>query len=122
MVVLPELRYNSFMRQESAVSPSYVEKRDDSYWVAGSRVSLDSIVYAFWNGQPPESIGQSFPTLTLEQIYGATAFYLAHHDEIDSYLAQRRSDFDVMKEKAKRTDPAFYKKLADAKRKAADPR
>jgi uncharacterized protein (DUF433 family) len=94
----------------------YVEQRNDSYWIEGTRVSLDSIVYAFWNGQTPESIAQSFPTVTLEQVYGAIAFYLAHRDDIDRYLAERRSDFEVAREKSRKDDPAFYAKLTAAKR------
>ena len=52
-------------------------------------VSLDSIVYAFLNGQTAESIAQSFPLLTLEQVYGAIAVYLANRDEIDAEAAER---------------------------------
>ena len=39
--------------------------------MAGTRVSLDSVVYAFLGGHTAESIAQSFPVLTLEQVYGA---------------------------------------------------
>ena len=97
---------------------AYVEERDGAYWVTDSRVSLDSVVYAFWSGQTPESIAQSFPTLSLEQVYGATAFYLAHQVKIDRYLAKRRSDFDQLRRQAQRSDPSFYQKLAKAKRRA----
>jgi hypothetical protein len=45
----------------------YAEQYEGAYRVAGSRVSLDSLVYAFWDGKSPETIAQSFPTLTLEQ-------------------------------------------------------
>ena len=34
----------------------YIEKRDAGYWVAGTRVSLDSIVLAFLDGLSPETI------------------------------------------------------------------
>ena len=68
----------------------YVEQREDGYWVADTRVSLDSIVYAFLAGQTAESIAQSFPVLSLEQVYGAVAFYLANRAEIDAYLANIR--------------------------------
>ena len=54
----------------------YVEQHDGGYWVAGTRVSLDSVVYAFLEGLSPESIVDSFETLTLEQVYGALAYYL----------------------------------------------
>jgi uncharacterized protein (DUF433 family) len=67
---------------------SYVAYRNDFYWIEGTRISLDSIVYAFQKGISPESITQSFPLLTLEQVYGAIAFYLAHRNEIDAYLVR----------------------------------
>lgn len=97
------------------MSTPYVEKRDGWYRVCGSRVSLDSIVYAFWNGQTAESIAQSLPTLTLEQIYGAITFYLAHREEIDAALARSRPEFEAAREKARREDPMFYQKLAAAR-------
>ncbi|MHC5595043.1 MAG: DUF433 domain-containing protein [Nostoc sp.] len=53
------------------VAKLYVEYRNDAYWVIDSRISLDSVVYAFQSGQSPETIVQSFPLLTLEQVYGA---------------------------------------------------
>src|SRR5260370_15215353 len=102
--------------QAGASHTPYVEHREEAYWVAGTRVSLDSIVYAFWRGQTPESIAQSFPTLTLEQVYGAVTFYLANRDDIDVYLAGREKDFDLAREKARAEDPAFYAKLAALRR------
>jgi uncharacterized protein (DUF433 family) len=50
---------------------SYVEQRDGGYWMTGTRISLDSLVYAFKRGAAPESIQRAFPLLTLEEIYGA---------------------------------------------------
>ena len=47
-------------------------------------------------GQSPESIVQSFPLLTLEQVYGAIAFYLANRADIDAYLAAEETAFDAM--------------------------
>ncbi len=95
---------------------SSVDDHDGGYWVAGTRVSLDSIVYAFLQGDSPESIAQSFPVLTLEQVYGAVAFYLGHRAEIDAYLARSRRDYEELLEKAREADPMFYRKLADARR------
>jgi uncharacterized protein (DUF433 family) len=56
----------------------YIAQRDGGFWVAGSRVSLDSIVYASRSGESPEAIQQEFPSLSLEQVYGAVAFYPGH--------------------------------------------
>jgi len=95
---------------------AYVEQRDGGYWISHTRVSLDSIVYAFLNGQTPESIAQSFPVLTLEQVYGAVAFYLAHKTDIDIYLNQSRSGYEALRTDAHKSDPMFYQKLTDARR------
>lgn len=86
------------------------------FWLAGTRVSLDSVVHAFWSGQAAESIAQSFPTLSLEQVYGAITFYLGRRDDIDRYLARRRADFEAAREKARASDPAFYAKLGALRR------
>jgi uncharacterized protein (DUF433 family) len=94
---------------------SYVEYRNDAYWIEGTRISLDSVVYAFRGGLSPESIVQSFPLLTLEQVYGAIAFYLANRVEIDSYLAAEEAAFDAMPQPLQTTDPALYNKLMAAK-------
>jgi len=64
----------------------YVQERDGNYYVADSRVSLDSIVYGFRRGESPETICQSFEVLKLEEVYGAIAYYLAYQAEVDSYL------------------------------------
>ena len=95
---------------------SYIEQHDGGYWIAGSRVSLDSIVYAFLNGDSAESIAQSFPVLRLEQVYGAIAYYLAHREEIDSYLETAHEQYQAQLQKAQEADPMCYRKLADARK------
>ncbi len=100
------------------MSTDYVEQRDGVYMVAGSRVSLDSIVYAFVSGQSAEAIAQAFPVLRLEleQIYGSITYYLAHRDEVDCHLEARQQDFEAKRNAARDADPMFVQRLADAKR------
>jgi uncharacterized protein (DUF433 family) len=93
-----------------------VEPHEGAYRVAGTRVSLDSLVYAFWDGKRSETIAQSFPTLTLEQVYGAIAFYLGHCTEIDAYLQQGQRDYETRRQAARDADPMFYQKMAEARR------
>ena len=100
------------------MSQDYVETRDGGYYVIGSRVSLDSIVYAFLAGQSAEAIGQAFPVLTLEQVYGALTFYLAHREVVDEYLAAQRNDIEAKRQAARKADPMFYQKVAAARRTA----
>ncbi len=95
----------------------YVEKRDQGYWIAGTRVSLDSIVVAFLQGLSPETIvTECFPVLTLEQIYGAITYYLAHCAEIDAYLQQADAEFEALRQATHKADPKFSEKLAEARR------
>src|SRR6266540_3673165 len=70
------------------MAKDYVDNLEGAYRVADSRVSLDSIVYCFREGLSPESIADSFPALTLEQVYGAIAFYLANQQMVDEYLRE----------------------------------
>jgi uncharacterized protein (DUF433 family) len=58
--------------------------------VGATRVMLDSVVAAFQQGHSPETIRQQYPALSLEEVYGAVTYYLAHLDEVHAYL--RRQD------------------------------
>ncbi len=95
----------------------YVEKRDEGYWVKGTRVSLDSVVFAFLDGLSPETIlAECFPVLTLEQIYGAVTYYLAHRAEIDEYLKNADAEFESLRQATRKADPQFHEKLIQARR------
>jgi len=59
---------------------------DGTIRITGSRVTLDSIVHAFQHGATAEQIQDSFPSLTLREIYGAIAYYLEHQEQVDAYL------------------------------------
>lgn len=95
----------------------YVEERDGGYWIAGTRVSLDSIVVAFLQGLSPDAIAlEGFPILTLEQVYGALAFYLANREEIDRYLEKADQEFAALREESRRLAPQLFAKLEEAGR------
>ena len=81
-----------------------------------ARVSLDSVVYAFLEGLSPESIVDSFDTLTLEEVYGAIAFYLGHRDVIDAYLKQSEVQFDELCRRVRAANPLLYQQLDEARR------
>lgn len=97
----------------------YVEKYDYGYRVAGTRVSLNSLVYAFRRGASPETIQRSFPLLTLEQVYGAIAFYLSRQREIDDHLRESEVEYEAAlqanHEQLRREKPELYERLMKAK-------
>lgn len=106
-------------RGANPVQSTYVGREHGAYRVAGTRISLDSLVYAYLNGQTAEAIAQAFSLLTLEQVYGALAYYLAHRETIDAYLRQGSQDFERLRRAARDADPMWYYKLDEARRSAA---
>jgi len=97
---------------------NYVEKRDEAYWIARSRVSLDSVIYAFLEGSSPETIVDSFDTLSLEQVYGAITYYLSHRSEVDAYLKKGEADYDELCRQARVANRLLYEKLDRLKQQA----
>ncbi len=97
------------------MTEQYVEQRDQGYWVSGSRVSLESVIFAFLDGLSPETIAaECFPVLTLEQVYGVITFYLSHRQEIDAYLRQAEVEFNTFQQMT--NDPAFARKMTKTRR------
>lgn len=65
--------------------------------VGNTRVMLDSVVIPFQNGDAPESIRTQYPSLTLEQVYGAITYYLAHKSEVDDYLRRQEIEYNRLR-------------------------
>ncbi len=95
----------------------YVEERSGGYFIAGSRVSLDSVVYAFLRGESPEGIAESFPAITLEQILGSLAFYLGNQARVNEYLRQGKEEFERLRQQARQSNPGLYARLESARQK-----
>jgi uncharacterized protein (DUF433 family) len=68
---------------------AFVERRDDSFYLVNSRAPLAHLVREFQNGEPPEAIRSHYPTLSLEQVYGAITFYLGNNEEVEKDIAER---------------------------------
>ncbi len=71
---------------------------DGTVRVTGSRVTLDTVVSAFKRGNTAEQIQDSFPSLTLSQIYGVIAWYIDHQDEAEEYLKERQTEADAIRQ------------------------
>ena len=93
------------------MAKEYIEKRGAGYYVVGNRVSLDSIVHAFLDGNSPESIVESFPALSLEEVYGGIAFYLANRTLVDEYLKDGEREFERLRDESRAKNPVFYERL-----------
>ena len=94
----------------------YIEKRDGGYYFVGSRVSLESVIYPFLDGASPESIVDEFPTLRLEQVYGAITFYLANRAAMDAYFSETEKLCQEARENQSLVPPALRERLDRARR------
>ena len=101
------------------MAKEYVTEVDGAYRITGTRVSLDSVVYGWLTGLSPESIVDSYPVLTLEEVHGALAYYLAHQQEVDEYLLRGEAEFEELRKelsvKLREKKPLLYKKLMEEK-------
>lgn len=92
--------------------PDYIEHREAGYWIRGARVSLDSVVYRFLEGLSPETIqADCFPTLSLDQVYGAISYYLANRAEIDRYLQEANEDYEEFRQRIRTEYPEAHRRL-----------
>jgi uncharacterized protein (DUF433 family) len=97
------------------VPREYVRLVEDQYLVGDTRVSLDSIVYLFREGMSTESMVDGYPALTLEEVHGALAFYLANQKEIDAYLAQGQRTAESQHQQSRQTNAELIAKLQRAR-------
>lgn len=97
------------------MAKEYIEERDGNYYVAGTRISLDSLVHAFRRGESPETIRQSFELLRLEEVYGAIAYYLANQADVDAYLIRQNEKWAEGRRSAEPLPADLREKLSRAR-------
>jgi uncharacterized protein (DUF433 family) len=74
------------------MTSEFIEERSDGYYIAGTRISLDSVVYSFERVNSPVAIQREYPLLSPPRIYGAIAFHLDHRRDVRSYLDAKEKD------------------------------
>lgn len=79
--------------------------------VGNSQVMLDSVVAAFAQGHSPETIRQQYPSLSLEEVYGAIAYYLANFKEVNDYLDRQAVVWRQWREKSEEQPAAVIERL-----------
>jgi len=93
----------------------YIEQRNGGYYLAGTRISLDSVVYLFHEGQSPDAIQGDFPSLKRAQVCGAIAFYLDHQAEIDRYLEETERKFEGCGIPMSQANPSLWERIQKAR-------
>ena len=78
----------------------YVEVRNGGYYVVGTRIGLDVLVYEFRRGAVADDMFRSYPSIgSLAKVYGAITFILEHPAEIEAYLADQDRLYEEIKVK-----------------------
>jgi hypothetical protein len=72
-------------------------------------------VYLFREGMSAESMVESYPALTLEELHGALAFYLRNQNEIDVYLSEGQRKAQAQHEQSRNTNAELIAKLQRAR-------
>jgi uncharacterized protein (DUF433 family) len=65
---------------------------DGTIRVSGTRVSLETLVFAFDTGATAEEIVQQYPSLELSATYAVISYVLDHRADVDAYVSKRRED------------------------------
>ena len=100
------MSYSLSMQAFVAKPPPLVVGADGAIRVAGSRVSLETLVTAFDEGATAEEIVQQYPSLPLGSVYGVIAYVLENRASVDAYVTERRrAAGDLQKEVEAHTPP-----------------
>jgi uncharacterized protein (DUF433 family) len=75
-----------------------VEVRNGGYFVAGTRIGLDVVVYDSRDGRTAEAIFEAYPSIgPLANVYGTITFILEHPKEIEAYLEDQDRRYEEFK-------------------------
>ena len=65
--------------------------------VGATRVTLDTVIFAFNQGATAEEIVHQYPTLDLADVYAVISYYLRRRNEVDAYLRQRQKQVEQVR-------------------------
>jgi uncharacterized protein (DUF433 family) len=85
---------------------------DGTIRIAGSRVSLDSVVHHYKLGASAEQIAQKFPALDLADVYAAITYYLKHEEAVEEYLQEQEAKGDEVQKRIE-SNPQYQKNSAE---------
>lgn len=75
------------------IVPLYTDKHG-AIRVGNSRVLLELVIHAYYLGETPEGIVDSYPSLTAAEVYAVIGYYLANREAIDAYVRERDKKSD----------------------------
>jgi uncharacterized protein (DUF433 family) len=105
----------TLVTKDSIMTDPYIEQRNGGYYVAGTRISLDSVVYMFRDGHSPTEIQHDYDALSLPQVYRAIAFYLENKEVVDRNLEDKIEAIKANSIPLKEANPQMWARLEQAR-------
>ena len=87
--------------------PLHIDK-DGNIRVGGTRVTLDTIVASYQQGETPQEIHEGFPTLKLADIYAVISHYLNNQEEVDAYLRRQEEEAEQIRQQLEAENPEIF--------------
>ncbi len=97
------------------MTSEYIEERNGGYYIVGTRISLDSVVYSLQRGNSPQEIQKEYPLLSLAQINEAVGYYLEHVEAVDRYLEKKQREFEESAVPLREVNPDLWARLERAR-------
>ncbi len=79
---------------------------DGTVRVDGTRVTLDTVIGAFNDGNAAEEIAWAYPSLRLQDVYAIITYYLWHRSAVDAYLARRHEEAEELQRRHEQLFPS----------------
>jgi uncharacterized protein (DUF433 family) len=70
--------------------PPLQQNADGVVCIAGTRVTLDTVIGAYQDGASVDEIALAYDVLPLADIYAVISYYLRHRNEVEQYLQVRQ--------------------------------
>ena len=71
--------------------------------IGGTRVRLDTVIFAFNEGYTAEEIVSQYPSLRLADVYAVIAYYLNNRIAIDDYVTKRTETATTLRQEIEAT-------------------
>ncbi|MFM7425231.1 MAG: DUF433 domain-containing protein [Elainella sp.] len=84
----------------------------DDIRLKGTRIGIETILYDYlFRARTAEEIAQTYPSLTLEQVYATLLYYLHNKTNVDAYLTDWLEWGEKMREEQRHNPPPVVAKL-----------
>lgn len=84
----------------------------DDIRLKGTRIGIETILYEYIDrSRTPEEIAQTYPSLTLEQVYATILYYLQNKETISDYIKNWIEHGHKMREQQRLNPPPVSEKL-----------